>query len=445
MANQGNDRKPCYNCVKRRIVCDKTDNQCVKCTKKNLKCPGYGVRYRFAKGATNSSRMLATASEGEHAKPKRPRKPYKWIECSKEKLKTVSRASKPSSTMNKTSPLDCSDPMATIPSMLSEVDPRIRLHFLHFAAHVSPFMVLFDDEANGYRHNILPVAHAEPLVQKAVCIASAFHLSGQQPHLRAPAEIVRASLIRRLSETSAVNPDLSETTWATIVLLIVADLVIGHEDVETLYGLLAAFFEARGPLKESATQLEKFLYFQSCIIGFFTRPFSALEARPIPPPRMSGDPVALFKGYVRGLENCKKQKSPQQRKGYESSSYFSMYAESFRLAGEIYTTRAESEMLPASLEYYMEDRVQQIKTICEQIDPSTPGSHVVVWPIFVAAAESVSEDHREYFITVLKKIHGMTGYANILRGVTVLPELWDQRGSKSWTSAVLEHKGLLVF
>lgn len=127
-------------------------------------------------------------------------------------------------------------------------------------------MVLFDDETNGYRHHILPIAYNELLVQKAVCIASAFHLSSQRPQLRAPAEIVRASLIRKLSEASAVSPDLSETTWATLVLLIVADLVIGHEDVSTLYKLLTVFLEARGPLKEPATQLEKFLYFQSCML-----------------------------------------------------------------------------------------------------------------------------------------------------------------------------------
>ncbi|KAI1799308.1 hypothetical protein F4811DRAFT_568391 [Daldinia bambusicola] len=311
-------------------------------------------------------------------------------------------------------------------------------------------MVVFDDEANGYRHHILPVAHREPLVQKAVCIASAFHLSGQRPHLRGPAEVVRASLIRKLSETSVVNPDLSETTWATIVLLIVADLVIGHEDVETLYGLLAAFLEARGPLKESATQLERFLYFQSCIIGFFTRPFSALEARPIRSPQVSGDPVAMFKQYVRGLENCKKPKSPSQRKGYDFSSYFPLYEESFRLAGEIYTTRAELETLTANLEYYMEDRVQQIRTICEQIDPTVPGSHVVVWPMFVAGAESVSEEHRQYFSTALRKIYGMTGYANILRGFTVLPELWEQRGifsyrlKPSWLLALLSTRTVLA-
>ncbi|KAI8960499.1 fungal-specific transcription factor domain-containing protein [Daldinia sp. FL1419] len=440
MADQGNGRKPCYNCVKRRIVCDKTENQCNKCTKKNLKCPGYGVRYRFAKGATSSSLLSASSLEGEHAKLKRPRKPLKWIECSKEKLKTVPRVSGTSPTLDNLT--------LAVPTTVPDLDPRIRLHFLHFAAHVSPFMVLFDDEANGYRHYILPVAYNEPLVQKAVCIASAFHLSAQKPRLRAPAEIVRASLICKLTEASISSPDLSATTWATLVLLIVADLVIGHEDVLTLYNLLTAFLEVRGPLKASATQLERFLYFQSCIIGFFTQPFSSLEARPVRPPRLSSDPVAMFKRYIQSLENCKRRRNIPQRSGYDFSRNFPVYEQSYRLAGEIYTARADSEVSPlgdlVSLEYYMEDRIQQIRNLCEQLDPTAPGSHVIVWPIFVAAAESLSEDHRQYFAGVLERLYRLTGYANISRGFNILPELWMQRNTKSWTSAMLEHKGLVV-
>lgn len=126
-------------------------------------------------------------------------------------------------------------------------------------------MVVFDDESNGYRYNILPMAHSELAVQKAVCVASAFHLSIKQPRLRNPAEIIRAGLIRELSEAAAVKP-LSETIWATLVLLIVADLVTGHEDVSALYDLLTAFLNARGPLREPETPLERFLYFQTCML-----------------------------------------------------------------------------------------------------------------------------------------------------------------------------------
>lgn len=56
----------CFNCTKRRIVCDLTPPKCKKCEKKGLDCPGYGVRYRFANGQTVSPSELGS-SEGSSA------------------------------------------------------------------------------------------------------------------------------------------------------------------------------------------------------------------------------------------------------------------------------------------------------------------------------------------------------------------------------------------
>ncbi|KAF3070915.1 hypothetical protein GL218_00416 [Daldinia childiae] len=159
---------------------------------------------------------------------------------------------------------------------------------------------------------------------------------------------------------------------------------------------------------------------------------------------MSNDPVDMFKRYAHGLENCKQQKNLSQRRGYDFARNFHVYEQLFRLGGEIYTMRAELKTCSLSPEYYMEDRVQQIRTLYEQLDPTAPGSHAVVWPIFVAAAESVSEDHRQYFTAALKRIYSIAGYANISRGFTILPELWAQRSRKSWTSAMLEYKALAI-
>lgn len=46
----------CYNCMKRRIKCDRTEPQCEKCLKKELECPGYGIRYRFAKPSPSKTK-----------------------------------------------------------------------------------------------------------------------------------------------------------------------------------------------------------------------------------------------------------------------------------------------------------------------------------------------------------------------------------------------------
>ncbi|KAJ4413363.1 hypothetical protein N0V82_008579 [Gnomoniopsis sp. IMI 355080] len=114
-------------------------------------------------------------------------------------------------------------------------------------------------------HQILPLAHLDPVVERAVCVAAAFHLSSTMPELRLPAEKGRAAIIQKLS---AMSFDLSDSTWATILVLIVAELVTGHEHVLTLYKILVAFLDARsqamGPRGlGGGTPLGQFLYYQS--------------------------------------------------------------------------------------------------------------------------------------------------------------------------------------
>lgn len=126
-------------------------------------------------------------------------------------------------------------------------------------------MLMYDDEGNGYRHQILPLATSDSLVARAVCVVAAFHLSWWMPQLRLPAESCRAAIISRLT---ALSFDLNDQTWATIILLIMADLVTGHEHAIMLYKMLAAFVDARTQAKAQgrlsrASQLESFLHYQS--------------------------------------------------------------------------------------------------------------------------------------------------------------------------------------
>lgn len=350
-------------------------------------------------------------------------------------------STKASGSRSSTHPLRCS--ATSVPNGLSDLDPRTHSYFMHFAAHVSPFMVLFDDESNGYRHQILPLARNEPIVERAVCIASAFHLSSRHPKLRAPAEIIRDNLIRELSAKSAAKPDLSETTWAILILLIVADLVTGHEDVSTLHNLLAAFLDARGYFKEPATQLERFLYFQSSIIKFFSHPFSSGRPHSIGPQPLLSSPVSMFKQYASDQQDSQRSDGLSYQKG-KFASYFPTYEQIFDHATEIYSMRMESAESTVHPDRYMKDRIQNLRMLCEQLDLAAPGAHVIVWPIFVAAAESKSDDDRHYFTDVLRRLYEKVGYANIHRGIEVLPELWAQRKKTSWVSALAEYKGLVI-
>lgn len=50
-------RKGCYQCTKRRIFCDQTEPQCLKCAAKGLECSGNGLRYRFNDGIASRGKF----------------------------------------------------------------------------------------------------------------------------------------------------------------------------------------------------------------------------------------------------------------------------------------------------------------------------------------------------------------------------------------------------
>lgn len=365
-----------------------------------------------------------------------------------------------------------------LPSLLSNPDPRIRLLFKHFSTHVSPVMLMYDDEANGYRRQILPLAHADPIVERAVCVAAAFHLSRQVPELRLPAESGRAAIVSKLSS----EVDLSDSTWATLILLIVADLVTGHEHVLTLYKMLVAFLDARGHTGEGGTPLQNFLYNQSKLISLFAYPILG-----------ESKAVADFSKFLNGLMASHEQLKQRQRQSVEFlvstdqlptstqglfDSRTRLYMEITRAATEIYvlractpddtssgaalptTRRSETTVLPllpnldatetAMDETYsplesMPDRIAHMRGLFEQVDPSAPGSHTIVWPAFIAAAESREDDNREFFSSILRRLWQSTGYANVLRGLDALPALWErQRRGQRWTAALQELKTVVM-
>ncbi|KAF7561537.1 hypothetical protein G7046_g2605 [Stylonectria norvegica] len=55
--------KGCYECSQRRIHCDRTGPQCLKCASKGLKCSGLGIRHRFNDGVASRGKWAGKAME----------------------------------------------------------------------------------------------------------------------------------------------------------------------------------------------------------------------------------------------------------------------------------------------------------------------------------------------------------------------------------------------
>lgn len=203
--------------------------------------------------------------------------------------------------------------------------------------------------------------------------------------------------------------------------------------------------------------------------------------------------MADFSKFLTGLMASHEQLKQRQRQSVEFlvatdqlptstqglfDSRTRLYMEITRAATEIYvlracspddtasgtagppTTRSETTVLPllpnldatesaiddtySPLES-MPDRIAHIRGLFEQVDPAAPGSHTIVWPAFIAAAESREEDNREFFSSILRRLWQSTGYANVLRGLDALPVLWERQGrGQRWTAALQELKTVVM-
>lgn len=50
-------RRGCFQCTKRRIVCDMGEPHCAKCTGRGLECSGNGLRIRFNDGVASRGKL----------------------------------------------------------------------------------------------------------------------------------------------------------------------------------------------------------------------------------------------------------------------------------------------------------------------------------------------------------------------------------------------------
>jgi hypothetical protein len=95
-------------------------------------------------------------------------------------------------------------------------------------------------------------------------------------------------------------------------------------------------------------------------------------------------------------------------------------------------------------EYHFQ-QIERYKEILQNIPAGLPGCHVLVWATFLVAAASTSEEHKNYFRSVLVNIWQRSGFSNLLNGVCRLPEIWARRdGGERWTELLPEARLFLM-
>ena len=126
-------------------------------------------------------------------------------------------------------------------------------------------MVALDDDTNGYRSLILPMAIEDDVLRQAVSVVAAQHLSCQRPELRKAAEAGHAAIISRLRSDSlhqSADEVFNKSTWATLIVLLVGETVTGSADYGFLIQMLLSL-STSNPGRDADPVLSRFLKAQT--------------------------------------------------------------------------------------------------------------------------------------------------------------------------------------
>lgn len=216
-------------------------------------------------------------------------------------------------------------------------------------------------------------------------------------------------------------------TWATIVVLLVGETITGADNFVYLLEMLTCLRQSPEAIAALPLALRDFFVQQVKMFELFGFPLSnetkGLDVLQEPP-----DNYMDFIAY------------PSLSPGSELQSNVQIMRGAIRDACELYRTRALSS---PSTEYSV-PLVEWLRQRVLPLDAHTPGAHALVWPYFVAAAESSLPEHREFFSGRLKDLHQFTGFGSITTALQALETIWAMQGIKRWTEIMSKDFHVLV-
>ncbi|GKZ57968.1 hypothetical protein AnigIFM49718_003772 [Aspergillus niger] len=459
----------CFQCSKRRIVCDRGEPTCFKCQKKGIECSGSG-RFRFSPGLASRGKLKgckipipdvdprSVYKEGSDGpryirwkddrnrvnKTQNPRLSRKErvvrnglatergsASGGRDLAQSISVANQdiiPSSGQEMYRNMPSEDPrpssimQTSVGQWIAPVDYRTRESFDYFAKYVAPVMVVLDI-SNGYRDIILPMAFEDSLLQQAVAVVAAQHLGSRHPSCRAATESSRSAIISRLRRDSQLgSPDLvfNSSTWATLIVLLVGETVTGSSEYSHLLRTLLTL--AQNMKSVGNSELRDFLTKQTDMFAFLGQPLlnEDLGAERL---RNPVDPSVWMASRVNADSHHHRT--------------LSLVRKVFSKGAHIYLQRATTNQSSWHV-------LEELRQLLCQMRPTEPGAHGFVWSCFIAAADSVDPEHRAFFSDYLKGVYSRTMFDNIPKALDALPAIWDLQGSAKWTENLPRLSPILI-
>ncbi|KAJ4154153.1 hypothetical protein LMH87_010614 [Akanthomyces muscarius] len=315
-------------------------------------------------------------------------------------------------------------PDTTIQSVSSDS----RFFFDHFSNFIASKMVVLDFHDNAYRQMVLPLAAQNPMVSQAVGVVSAFHLSQVVPSLRMKAEVGQQRVLSRLRRSALdPNPDsfFKHSNWVTILVLLVGDTITGSKNYVYLLDLLLQLSRAALSDKSLPDNIKQFVKEQTQMFELFGSPLSSPQKGLDMMRRRSAD-------YLSFMSYC--PSTPEQQ------VTVNIMTEVMQQACEIFENRASKTTTPES----SIASVERVRQTVIDMDPEADGSHALVWPFFIAAAESTLPEHREFFAGRLKQLFSNTRFGSIPVALDTLKYIWSKSDTTSWTDIVTSERQVLI-
>lgn len=124
----------------------------------------------------------------------------------------------------------------------------------------------------------------------------------------------------------------------------------------------------------------------------------------------------------------------------EQQVFIDSMTEVIKQGSQIFENRAlNSTTLEAS-----RASVERMRQTVIPMDLEADGSHALVWPFFIAAAESTLPEHRQFFASRLKQLFSNTRFGSIPVALNTLEYIWNKGDTTSWTDVVTRERQVLI-
>ncbi|KAL5365319.1 hypothetical protein BJX96DRAFT_181522 [Aspergillus floccosus] len=430
----------CYECSQRRVSCDRTSPQCMKCVSKGLQCSGLDLRFRFAEGVAirgkwagesvqslyERSKGLAEWSQGETRRGKGG-KPLG--DC-----KTSAMQLAPTASLARHGFILSYEP---VPYGVSSWKRQL---LVHYSDHIAGEMIAIDGRHNGWRYLILPMAHTDDLVMDAVLTVSAFHIWARahgKPSAddisftppgssfdssNADPEILYGRTIQRLKQRQDLarsNLEARQCIIVAILVLLTSVMVNGGDDFPILFNMLDAATNVLGGEDQlSGSELGDFIMRQVRKMRVYAAPLISEQ---------TGSETLSSPSRWQRLFDCLRYCSQREPQHAAAAAYVEDIVQQ---AHGIYLRQVANDPMCGHTENFTREsisRVELFKNTLEAFPVGSPGKQVLVWAAFIAASDCILEEHKTFFEQFLMEIHNRSGFVNVLKGLELLRYIWTKR------------------